>query len=68
MIGLQKESDRKYNAFQFINDRTMLLLARPGNVFIEGLALDLGHLEFECGGLTRTVSASESAGAPWRAW
>jgi len=46
----------------------MLLLARPGNMFVEGLALGLGDLEFEGGGLTRTISASESASAPWRAW
>ena len=70
MIGVQKESDRKYNA-TLVNSSTTgttLLLVRPGDMFVEGLALGLGDLVFEGGGLTRTISASESASAPWRAW
>lgn len=37
-------------------------------MLVEGLALELGDLEFEGGGLTRTIGAGESAGAPRRAW
>jgi hypothetical protein len=37
-------------------------------MLVEGLALELGDLEFKGGGLTRTISAGESAGAPRRAW
>ena len=37
-------------------------------MLVEGLALELGDLEFEGGGLTRTISAGESAGTPRRAW
>ena len=39
----------------------------PADGLPEGLALDLGDLELECGGLARAIGARESASAPRRA-
>jgi len=42
-------------------------LAQLGNVAVEALALDLGDLKLELGGLARTIGTSESARTPGRA-